>query len=126
VLKAFFPPELKSIFTLGIFYPQIITGDSVYKKKSEDELSKMTITQKVFYNMTKNDTLFIGELEELKFLSKDPTIKRFRFWEYRKGFANPVVYFFELTNSSADKTTSLELFIKGASLSFVKKGGIII
>ena len=126
VLRAYFSPELKSIFTQGIFYPQIITGDSVSPKKSEEEISKMTEVQKVFYNMAQNDTLSIGEFEELKFLSTSPTIKRFRFWEYRNGSANPHVYFIELTNSTADKSTDLATFIKGATLTFVKEGWIII
>jgi hypothetical protein len=126
VLRAYFSPDLKSIFTQGIFYPQIITGDSVTPKKSEKELRKMTDVQKLFYNMTQNDTLAIGEFEELKFLSTSPTIKRFRFWEYRKGFANPQVYFIELTNTTADKSTDLTTFINGATLTFVKDGWIII
>lgn len=75
--------------------------------------------------MTQNDTLRIGEFEELKFLSKNPTIKIFRYWEYRKGFANPQVYFIELTNIAADKSTDMETFIKGAALTFVKDGWII-
>ena len=125
ILRAYFSRELKSIFTQGIFYPQIITGDSVNPKKSEEELRKMTEVQKVFYNMTQNDTLIIGEFEELKFLSTFPTIKRFRFWEYRKWSANPKVYFIELINTSANKSTDLKTFIKGAALTFVKEGCII-
>ena len=126
VLRAFFSPELKSIFTQGIFYPQIITGDSTSPKKSEGEINQMTPGQRVFYHMTQNDTLVIGEFEELKFLSYNPAIKRFRFWRYQKGFANAQVYFIELTNTAADKTTNLPTFIKGASLTFVKDGWIII
>ena len=125
ILRSYFSPELKGIFTLGIFYPQLITGTSVAPKKSEEELSKMTVGEKIFYNMTQNDTLAIGEFEELKFLSTSPTIKRFRFWQYRKGFANPKVYFIELTNTSANKNTDLPTFINGASLTFVKDGWII-
>jgi|SRR5689334_4847272 len=125
ILQGYFPPELKSIFTQGIFYPQIITGDTVAPKKSNEEINKMTDGQRVFYKMTQNDTLVIGEFEELKFLSKSPTIKRFRYWEYRKWSANPQVYFIELTNAAADKSTDMETFIKGATLTFVKDGWII-
>jgi hypothetical protein len=125
ILRAYFSTEFKNIFTQGIFYPQVITGDSAAAKKSEEELSKMTPGQKLFYNMTQNDTLAIGEFEELKFLSTSPTIKRFRFWKYRKWSANPQVYFIELTNTAADKTTDLPTFIKGATLTFVKDGWII-
>lgn len=126
ILRAYFSPELKSIFTQGIFYPQIITGDSVSTKKSAEEVNKMTNIQKVFYNMAQNDTLAIGEFEELKFLSTSPTIKRFRFWEYRNWSANPQVYFIELTNTTVDESTDLATFIKGATLTFVKDGWIIL
>ena len=126
ILRAYFPPELKSIFSQGIFYPQLIIGDSVSSKKSNEEISKMTDGQKFFYNMTQNDTLVIGEFEELKFLSTSPTIKRFRFWEYRKWSANPQVHFIELTNTTAEKSTDLATFIKGAALTFVKDGWIIL
>ena len=121
ILHAYFPPELKSIFTQGLFYPQLILGDSVAPKKSLEEINKMTDEERLFYNMTQNDTLSMGDFEELKFLSKSPIVKRFRFWQYRK-WDNPVVYFIELTNTSADKSTDLTTFIKGASLTFVKKG----
>jgi hypothetical protein len=125
ILQGYFSPELKSIFTQGIFYPQIITGDSVSLKKSNKEISAMTDGQRVFYKMNQNDTLVIGEFEELKFLSKSPTIRRFRYWVYRKWSANPQVYFIELTNTGADKSTDMETFIKGATLTFVKEGWII-
>lgn len=126
ILRGYFSPEIKSIFTQGIFYPQIITGDSVSTKKSAKDVSKMTDVQKVFYKMTQNDTLAIGEFEELKFLNTSPTIKRFRFWEYRSWSANPQVHFIELTNSTADISMDLETFIKGATLTFVKDGWIIL
>ena len=125
ILRGYFSPELKRIFTQGIFYPQIIIGDSVVPKKNNEEINKMTDGQRFFYNMTQTDTLHIGEFEELKFLSKSPTIKRFRYWEYRKGSANPQVYFIELTNMAADKSTDIETFIKGATLTFVKDGWIV-
>lgn len=125
ILRGYFSPELKRIFTQGIFYPQIISGDSVVSKKNIEEINKMTDGQRFFYNMTQNDTLHIGEFEELKFLSKSPTIKRFRYWKYRKGSANPQVFFIELTNMAADKSTDMENFIKGATLTFVKDGWIV-
>ena len=125
VLRGNFPPKLKAIFTQGIFYPQIITGHSIAPKKSGEEITKLSDVQRVFYNMTQNDTLVIGEFQELKFLSKSPTVKRFRYWEYRKWSANPQVYFIELTNAAADKFTDMETFIRGASLTFVKEGWII-
>lgn len=125
ILQAYLAPEFISIFNQGIFYPQIITGDSVSPKKSNEEISRMNDEQRLFYKMNQNDTLTIGEFEELKFLSKSPRVKRFRFWEYRKWSSNPQVYFIELTNTAAKKSMDMETFIKGATLTFVKGGWII-
>jgi hypothetical protein len=125
ILHADVAPEFKCIFSLGILYPQLITEYSVYPRESSGELSKMADGQRVINNMILNDTLSIGNLEELKFLSTDPTKKRFRFWEYRKWSKNPQVYFIELTNKAADRSTNLENFIKGAALTFVKRGWIV-
>jgi len=125
ILSGYFSKEYKLIFTSGLFYPQLLSGDEVIPRKNEEELSKMSNTELFRYHMTQNDTLSIGEFEELEFLSKLPTIKRFRFWEYR-NWSNPQVYFIELTNENADKTTDLEEFIKGSTLTFVKNGWIIL
>jgi hypothetical protein len=42
------------------------------------------------------------------------------------GFANPTVYFFELTNKNATATTDLITFINGAKLTFFDEGWVII
>lgn len=125
ILQGDFSPELKEIFIRGIFYPQVITGDAVAAKKTEEEINKMTEQEKLFYTMAQNDTLSIGNFEELEFLSKKSTTKRFRFWEYRKWSANPQVYFIELTNMAANKSTDMASFIKGATLTFVKYGWVV-
>ncbi|WP_224996864.1 hypothetical protein [Cesiribacter sp. SM1] len=91
-------PDLLPIFTTGLFYPRILDSHS----------------------------LRISDLEELKFLSDSPTVKRFRFWLYHPNRANPQVYFFELTNEKADENTDIKAFIEGASLTFVKDGWIIL
>ncbi len=95
--------DLGSIFKLGILFPHLF-----------------------IYNRTGRDTLKIGSIEELQFFKLPPTRKRFRLWFYKKGFANPTVYLFELTNELASPLTDLETFIKGASLTFVKHGWVII
>ena len=91
-------PDLRPIFTTGLFYPRILNSHN----------------------------LRISDLEELKFLSDSPTVKRFRFWLYHPNRANPQVYFFELTNEKADENTDIKTFIEGASLTFVKDGWIIL
>jgi DKNYY family len=90
-------PALRSIFTSGLFYPQLIGHTNVNA----------------------------NNLQELEFIST-PQVKRYRFWLSRDGFMNPKVYFFELQNPNATENTATEDFIKGAKLTFVKEGWIII
>jgi len=120
-------PELLEIFTEGIFYPQIIIGHEKNNPiKSESELKLLTNNELLLYNVKRNDKLRISNFEELPFLSKAATVKRFRFWNYAFGSMNAQVYFIELTNENATEKTELSLFIKGAKLTFVKGGWIII
>jgi hypothetical protein len=118
------PKELKTIFSGGIFYPNIITGDTKSVIKSQAELDTLSAEQKVFYNMTRTDSLTISDFKELKFLSKSPKYKRFKFWLWQKGFANPTACFIELTNESATDKTDLTNFIFGASLTFFHEGWV--
>jgi len=98
--------ELKSIFKIGIFYPSLIGG--------------------ALSTISSSDTLTISNFEEVKFLSVDSTCKRFRFWLFRPGIANPQVYFIELTNINVTKSIDIITFIKGASLTFVKGAWIVL
>jgi hypothetical protein len=70
--------------------------------------------------------LTISNLEELPFLSTSAEQKRFRFWLFRQGRANPTVCFIELINKKATSTTDIKTFIDGAELTFYKEGWIII
>ena len=74
--------------------------------------------------MTRTDSLTISDFKELKFLSKSPKYKRYKFWLWHKGFANPTAYFIELTNESATDKTELTDFINGASLTFFHVGWV--
>ncbi len=93
------PVELRTIFSLGLLYPTLMGGE---------------------------DSLKITDLQELKYLESTPTYKRFSFWLFRPWLANPQVYYIELTNESATKETDLIRFIRGAKLTFLRAGGIII
>jgi len=100
VLEVFYVSDnLRPIFTNGIFYPDLLE---------------------------ENDKIRITNFEELKFLRYDNTIKRFKFWLFRGRMVNPQVYFIELTNASATKTTDLNNFLKGATLTFLKYGWTVI
>lgn len=118
--------ELTNIFSKGLFYPAVITGDIKTVLKSKQELDTLSAGQKLSYYFTRTDSLTISNFEELKFLTKNDTQKKFRFWLFRKGFPNPTVCFIELTNYNASGKTNLTTFINGATLTFFKSGWIVI
>jgi hypothetical protein len=68
----------------------------------------------------------ISNIVELTNLNPSQTVKRFKFLMYMKRIGNPTVYFFELTNKAASKTTDLKTFIKGSRLTFLKQGWVMI
>ena len=118
--------ELKSIFTSGIFYPNIITGNRPAVIKSKEEIESMTKNEKMFYNMTRTDSLKISYFDELKLLNPNPKIKRFIFWLFNMGSANPTECYLELENENATEKTPLMEFIKNAKLTFYYQGTLIL
>lgn len=95
-------------FLKGILYPQLISSYTTDRRKSEKELDSLTVSQKYFYELTRGANLTITNLEELKYLSNSPKIRRLRFWLGRSNSANLQVYLFELTDETADKNTELK------------------
>ena len=91
--------SLMKIFSQGLIYPDLLD---------------------------KSDGLTIANLREQKFLSTDPTIKRFKFWVFRMGLANPQVYSIELTNKDGKEATDMNTFLKGSTLTFVKPAWIVL
>jgi len=116
--------ELSAIFSSGIFYPNIITGETKSTIKSQAELDTLSEVQQMLYNLTRSDSMTISNVEELKFLSNSPKYKRYRFWLCHKGLVNPTACFIELSNESATYKTELTDFIIGASLTFFREGFI--
>jgi hypothetical protein len=73
----------------------------------------------------------LHDFEEPEYLKTSPQVKRFKIvvgvW-FNGGIklANPIVYFFELTNKKATKDTDIKTFIEGAELTFLKQGWVMI
>ncbi len=84
----------------------------------------MTSGQKFFYYLNRGDSLTVSTIEELNVSNTPITQKRFKFLLWRKSFANPTVYYLELTNKKANKRTTLSDFIKESELTFFKEGGV--
>ena len=91
--------EFRSIFTNGILYPNIITGDTISR---------------------------INYFAEAKALNPNSKFKRFIFWLHRVGMANPTECYFELENEEANEKTSLSEFIRNSKLTFYYRGTLII
>ncbi|PSG90905.1 hypothetical protein [Aurantibacter aestuarii] len=118
--------SLKLIFKKGLLYPQLFSGFSTEPRKSDKELDSHSVSERVFYEMSRGDNLTISNLEELEFLSDSPKVKRFRFWLMFPQTVNPRVYLFELTNENADKNTELKEFLENSELTFLKVSNILI
>jgi hypothetical protein len=118
--------EYREIFTSGLFYPNLIIGNHTVDIKTKEELEKMTTNEIVFYNMTRTDSVRIGNMQELVLLNPNYQTKRFLIWIMRPGRANAQEWYFELQNKKANKKTKLSDFIKNAKLTYSKSGTIII
>lgn len=80
----------------------------------------------IYPQLLNRKDLGISSVEELDFLSDNPKVKRFRFWAWQNNSRNPQVYLFELTNTKTDNHTSFGDFCKGATLTYLKDGWIVI
>jgi predicted RNA-binding protein len=142
VLKVFTDDLLiKQIFTSGIFYPDIFDDPRTFDtsiRRIRMEAASISKEEKIptdsstlannahFRDLIQNDTISISVVEEVAFLSNSPKAKRFRMWVNHRWMPNPTVYFFELSNDNATINTSLAEFIKAATLTFMRKGWMII
>jgi hypothetical protein len=118
--------EHKLIFTNGLFYPNIKTGNKVAETKTQEEIKAMSVSEKVFYNMGRTDSLNIGHFEELEKLNIGSKSKRFVFWLYSKASMNPTECYIELINENATSGTSFIEFLDNARLSFYHRGTLIL
>lgn len=114
--------RLKALFDLGIFNPDVIFGAGT-TKISQAELDTMSQTQRVFFNMLRNDIIEVCCFH-VKTISAHT--RRFVFWQNRKGIANPIEYYFDCYNPTATRITSLEDFISGSRMRAFKRNTIII
>lgn len=95
-----------------VFHGDTLTTDGIYKSFDKDFLKKR-------YDWV-GSKVYISSLKELPYLEKSTT----RVFEighkiYHGGPTNEI-YFLEITNDKANKSTSLNDFIKGSRLNFLK------
>ncbi len=118
--------RLFDIFSKGIFHPDIIDSRPATKPPTKAQLDTLTESSLVFYNLSRNDSISIGNLQELEKLNPDSKTKRFVFWLYQKGMMNPTECYFELYNDKGTKEMAIDEFIKNSRLTFYYRGTIII
>jgi hypothetical protein len=118
--------RLLTIFSKGIFHPDIIDKRRATKPLTKVQLDTLTESEQVFYNLARNDSTIIGSLEELEKLNPDSKRKRFVFWLYRKGMMNPTECYFELYNDKGTKEMMIEEFINNSKLTFYHRGTLIL
>ena len=118
--------KLTSIFSKGIFHADIIGGKHTTISLTKSQLDTMTTEAKVFYNISRNDSLTIGDVEQLEKLNPNPKTKRFVFWLYNKGMANPTECYFELYNNKGTKEMTIDKFINNSKLTFYYRRTLIL
>jgi len=125
IIAHFIENEYRAIFEKGIIFPAIFAGynDGRFLELPQDPDPARS---KPFYSFSRNDSLYVGIMENLTFLNLSGKIKRFKLYLSRPGLLNPSMYVFELTNDTASKTTDLDSFINGARLTFFRFVSILI
>jgi hypothetical protein len=118
--------KLIGIFSKGIFHAEIIGGKRTTKSLTKSQLDTMSTNAKVFYNISRNDSITIEDLEQLEKLNPNLKTKRFVFWLYNKGMANPTECYFELYNDKGTKEMTIDEFINDSKLTFYCRGTLIL
>ncbi|MCW3161775.1 hypothetical protein [Chryseobacterium oryctis] len=116
---------MSSLLKEGLLYPQLLT-DYQMQKFLDETTDK---TQKRFLKLQKDpragfdvNNVKLSNTSEISPLSSNPKTKVIKFtYKDSKLGNNSIVYLIELTNKSAVKETSLEDFIKGATLTYLQQ-----
>jgi len=117
-------PALLEIFSEGLLYNGVFIGEN--NAPAIVIPDSVSVMERAWYNFTRHDSLIITNIGRVSSTGASRKVKRFRCWLSLPGRANPIVYFFELTNERATVLTGTRKFIKGARLTFLKEGWIIL
>lgn len=117
--------NFKNFLLSGAFNPALIFGEgtTVFDK---EEYESMDHTQRILFNLGRNDSISICCFHSFEKINPDPTVRRYSFWFFRKMVANPREYYIEFFNPKATRETSTEEFGKDAVMTFFVERGIII
>ena len=108
---------------------------SIEFSENSNSLTKLILSNGLLdpYEINGSYNLKISTITEIKESIPNPKNKKFDFWIFYSGNENPLLnsvnpheYSFELQNENATTNTSIENFIEGAKLTFIKYNGIIL
>lgn len=105
--------ELELLLRYGLFYPQLVTGDSTINYSPDVDRSAITA-------LSQSDTMIVSSFQEIEVYPNNYQKRRYLVYVWFKGILNPNLYTLELTDNTANETTSLQSFFKNASLTFLK------
>lgn len=135
-IKVYNQNEFKFLFVTGAIYPSIllfsrgVTVPEVPIRLNDIDTSKSNqnpIEDNKNGNIFHLDYISVGQFTELTGLETSPiTHKRFKFLFSIKGLMNPILEFIELTNNRAEPGMSLPAFIKGAKITYLRQGSVLI
>lgn len=125
----------------GLITKEIVGEDNVYHYNHDTIRHEISISNKYYSDFTplfekgilhpnligcfQGTNLSVGQFEELSKTS-DETKRRYKFWRWCEGVANPCEYVIELSNKNATNKTLTKDFIENAILASLSTCSIII
>ncbi|WP_092099981.1 hypothetical protein [Pontibacter chinhatensis] len=94
----------------------------------EDEVYRGVFTEGILNprHLYYSQSMQLCCFKELTHLNKNGTKRRFRFWVFEEGMANPLEYLIELTNGTATSQTTLSEFLNKAVVTHISEPRVII
>lgn len=94
----------------------------------EDEVYRRVFTEGILNpkHLYHSQSMQVCCFEELTHLNKTGTHRRFKFWVFEEGMANPLEYLIELTNGKATSQTTLSEFLNKAAVTHISEPRVII
>ena len=125
MIEVFCARPLRMIFLNGLIYPAVFGGPNngeIWRPLVLPD--SMAEAQKEFIRAVSLDSAHITLVQELPHKVKNINFRSFYFHLYTNNLMNLTEYSFGLINLKANEKTSLEEFIKGANLLYLKMDGI--
>jgi hypothetical protein len=117
-------PFLIAAAERGLLYPQLLVGDSALRQNWA-AWKAQPAQKRTFQDFVAPDTLSFSGMKEVLTVSS-PQRRRFSCWLRTPRIANPTFIYFEFTNKHATSWMDAVSFMRGARLTFLRRGSIIL